>query len=338
MLDGLSAWALTDGKIGDRVHCLGVAEHLGLVIEERFVRPRRPWSWFAPFGPPDPLVDWSHMGGPLRPSLPTIAIASGRRTVPSLRALKRGSGGRVFTVMLKDPRSGCNAADVIWVPEHDDLRGVNVIVTLTSPSRLSPAKLAAARVAPDPRLARLPAPRTAMLLGGPSNRYRYDLGTTSRLLGIAWQILDAGGSLMVTPSRRTPPALVAALATLAADADLRERLFLWQGEEPNPYLAMLALADALIVTGDSVNMLGEAALTGAPIHIVEPPGGHPKMTRFIDGLVAHGAARRWAGRLETFSYAPLDATPVIAAEIAARYRAFAGTSASGARGGARPPS
>jgi mitochondrial fission protein ELM1 len=322
MLDGLSGWALTDGKIGDRVHCLGVAEHLGLAVEERFVRPRRPWSWFAPFGPPDPLVDWSRSDGASRPPLPAIAIASGRRTVPTLRALKRGSGGRVFTVMLKDPRCGKGAADVIWVPEHDYLRGPNVIVTLTSPSRLSPAKLAAARAAPDPRLAALPAPRTAMLLGGPSGRYHYDAGTTARLLDVARTVVAGGGSLMVTPSRRTPPGLVAAILALAEGAALRSRVFVWQGEEPNPYLDMLALADALVVTGDSVNMLGEAALTGAPIHVVEPAGGHPKMTRFIDGLVAHGAARRWSGTIEQFTYAPLDATPTIAAAIAERYRAF----------------
>ena len=326
----MAAWALTDGKIGDRVQCLGVAERLGLAIEERFVQPRRPWSWIAPYGPPDPRVAVEWADGPRRGPLPPMAIASGRRTVPSLRALKRESGGRVFTVMLKDPRRGADVADVIWVPEHDDLRGPNVIVTLTSPSRLSPEGLAAARLHPDPRLAALPAPRVAMLIGGLSHRYHYDADVEARLIGVMRTVLSTGRSLMVTPSRRTPPTLIETLAAEAGAGGLGERLFVWRGEEPNPYVTMMALADALVVTGDSVNMLGEAALTGMPVHVVEPAGGHVKMTRFIDGLVAHGAARRWSGRLEQFSYVPLDATPVIAAAIAERYVAFR-------RSGSPPP-
>ncbi len=316
MLDGLPCWVLTDGKIGDRVQCLGVAEHLRLSIEERLARPRPPWSWFAPWGPPDPREAW------IVPPYPALAIASGRRTVPLLRALKRASGGRTFTVFLKQPANGPCAADLIWVPEHDRLRAPNVIVTPTSPSRLTPAKLAAARGHPDPRLAALPTPRVAMALGGPSVNHHFDEPMLQRLVGIARDVLCAGNSLMVTPSRRTPPSLTGALAALAREAPFEARLFVWDGEGPNPYLAMLALADALIVTGDSVNMLGEAALTGAPIHIVEPPGGHPKMTRFINRLVALGVARRWSGRLERFTYQPLDATPVIAAAVAARYEAF----------------
>jgi mitochondrial fission protein ELM1 len=85
---------------------------------------------------------------------------------------------------------------------------------------------------------------------------------------------------------------------------------------------MLALAEAILVTGDSVNMMAEAVATGTPVHIYEPDGGHPKMTAYIDHLIAAGAARRWAGALEHWSYAPIDATPGIAEEVARRYLAW----------------
>jgi mitochondrial fission protein ELM1 len=58
------------------------------------------------------------------------------------------------------------------------------------------------------------------------------------------------------------------------------------------------------------------------VHIFEPEGGHRKMTAYIDHLVAAGAARRWTGTIEQWSYKPIDATPVIAAEIARRYLAW----------------
>lgn len=312
---------LTDGKAGDRVQCVGVAEHLGLVIDERVVRPRRPWSWFAPHGQPDPREALGRSGGPLRLPAADIVIASGRRTVPHLRVLTRRAPD-VFTVFLKDPRVGADAADLVWVPQHDTLRGSNVVVTLTSPSQVTPAKLEACRRAPDPRLAALPAPRVAMVLGGPNARSRFDAAVMARLRDCASRILADGWSLMITPSRRTPTALVERLAALAGEPGLAERVFLWDGEGANPYLDMLALADALIVTADSANMLSEATLTGAPVHVFEPDGGHPKLRRFVDGLIAHGAARRWTGRIEAFTYQPLDATPIIAAAIEDRYSAW----------------
>ena len=53
---------------------------------------------------------------------------------------------------------------------------------------------------------------------------------------------------------------------------------MWDGRGENPYLALLALADAIVVTADSYNMVGEAAATGAPILVFEP-SGRPSQAR-----------------------------------------------------------
>jgi mitochondrial fission protein ELM1 len=82
---------------------------------------------------------------------------------------------------------------------------------------------------------------------------------------------------------------------------------------------MLAHADHVIVTGDSVNMVGEAVSTGAPVHVYEPSGGHRKITAYIDRLTELGAVRRWNGQLTSWRYDPFDSTPIIAREIARRY-------------------
>ncbi len=320
--DGTTAWVVTDGKIGDVVQCVGVVERLGLRPDLKVLHPRPPWSWLAPRGPLDPREAPGRRSGPLAPPYPDLAVASGRRAVASLRALKRASGGQTFTLFMKDPRTGPGAADVIWVPEHDPLRGPNVVVTLTSPHGITPGRLAVERRVPDPRLAALPHPLTGLVLGGRSIHHRFEAADVERLLAVARLALAEGGGLMVTPSRRTPPALIAALAAVVGEPPFKDRAFVWDGVDPNPYVAMLALADRLVVTGDSVNMLGEAAATGAPVHVVEPSGGHPKMTRFIDGLVTRGAVRRWAGRLDPFPAVTVDATPAIARFAAERYRAF----------------
>jgi uncharacterized protein len=318
----LRCWIVTDGKIGDEVHCFGIAQALGLTPERRLIEPRAPWSWFAPYGPPDWRQRPSRPGSPIAPPFPDIAIASGRRTVPYLRAIKAGSGGRTFTVFSKDPYRGRKTADVIYVPAHDELRGDNIIATLTSPHRLTADGFASAREAPDERLAALPHPRVAMVLGGPSGQYTFKPQDAHRLAGIAAQLLDQGCGLMVTPSRRTPPFVTAALGDATKQAQRDGRAFLWDGTGANPYVDILALADAIVITGDSVNMIGEAAMSGAPIHIVESTGGHAKMTWFIDRMIEAGAARRWAGKLERFSYEPIDATPQIARGIAEHYWRF----------------
>ncbi len=242
--------------------------------------------------------------------------------MPYLRAVKRLSQGRTFTVFSKDPYRGRKTADVVYVPAHDKLQGENVIRTLTSPHRLTASAFAAARSTPDPRLAGLPRCRVGMVLGGPSGQYAFKPRDASRLAGIATQALAEGFSLMVTPSRRTPASVSAAVSDAIAGAVTNGRAFFWDQTGENPYLPILALSDAIVITGDSVNMIGESAMSGAPIHIVELSGGHRKMTWFIDRMVETGAARRWQGRIERFTYEPIDATPEIARGIAERYKLF----------------
>lgn len=311
-----TAWLISSGRAGSDINCLGVMRALGVEPEIRRVAPRFPFTWLAPRGPVDPRD-----ANVLAPPFPDIAIASGRATVPYLRALKRASGGKTFTAFMQDPRVGADAADLIWVPEHDSLRGDNVVVTVTSPHLLTPQRLAALRTAPDPRLTALPGPRVALILGGRSQHFPFDGEEANELAGLAAALLDSGASVMATPSRRTPKEVATAVRAVLATAP--GRAFWWDGAGDNPYLAMLALADALVVTADSVNMVGEAAATGAPVHVWRPQrGGHRKIDAFLGALQRDGIIRPWRGALENWTYAPLDATAVVAEELARRYRAF----------------
>ncbi len=310
MTQGLRALVLGSGRIGHEVNALGVVEAIGATYEMRRVAPRYVYGRLAPWGPADPR-DAAALAGPA----PDILIASGRVTVPYVRAWKRAHRG-VFAVFLQDPRWARGEMDLIWVPEHDSLRGPNVVATLTSPHPFSPARLAAGRAAPDPRLAALKAPRCAIALGGPSGTQHFTGGDLARMGEALRAIRSQGFSVMATPSRRTPPDLTAIVRENAGEG------FVWDGTGGNPYPAMLALADAVLVTGDSANMVGEATATGAPVHVFEPSGGgSSKLARGVDALIVNGAARRWSGRLESFRYQPIDSSGTIAAEIWRRFAA-----------------
>lgn len=308
-------WVITDGKAGDENQCLGIAETLGLAVEIRRVKARPPFDWLAPWGPIDPRDAPGRVGGALAGPLPDLLIASGRRAAPYLRAVRGASGGRTFTAFLKDPRTGTGSADFIWVPDYDDLRGPNVLITATPPHRVTRDRLRAARADPDRRLAPLPHPRVAVLVGGDSRHLRFGAADIVRLVADLRSLSATGASLMLTVSRRTPPALRTALLALAAERPA----FLWDGSGDNPYVAMLALADAVVVTSDSANMVGEAVSTGAPVLLFELPGTYARHRRFFAGLRAAGALAPFTGRFEMLHYAPIDATPHIAQRLADAY-------------------
>jgi mitochondrial fission protein ELM1 len=311
-----SAWVLTDGKAGDTAICYGLVEALGLVPVLHKIAPRPPWSWATPFGPIDPREAPGRPGSPIAPPYPDLVIASGRRAVPYVRRIRAVTGGATFTAFMKDPYTGPGTADIIWVPEHDRLSGPNVVKTLLTPHRVTQAKLAAARAEPLGILCRLASPRAAVLVGGNSVNHRF---TASDIKGFSERLdrlARSGVTLMGTSSRRTPPALRDAVATVIA----RHGGYLWDGAGDNPFISLLALADSVVVTSDSVGMVGEAAATGRPVLVFEPSGGHPKNTRYIDALRQRGVVHAFTGELVGAPYAPLDSTAAVAAMVAEAYR------------------
>ena len=117
--------------------------------------------------------------------------------------------------------------------------------------------------------------------------------------------------------------LLAAPKAHALVAELRARLAgtaanIWDGTGANPYFGYLALADAIVVTGDSVSMVSEAASTGKPVYVFDLPGGSAKFRAFHDGLRSDGITRPFAGKLERWTYRSLDDTAVVAAEVRRR--------------------
>ncbi len=304
-----TSWIITDGKAGDLAQCIGVAEAMGLVPSQRVVKPKAPFTWLMPRGPIDPGERSGKAGSPIAPPFPDVLIASGRRTVPYLRAVKALSRGQTFTMFLKDPRTGPGTADFIWVPTHDRLRGANVMATLTSPHKVSQSALDRSRADPPAHMAALRAPRVAVLVGGDSRHHRFKPADTERFAAALGRLADSGASLMGSRSRRTPEPLASAVAAVFS----RTGGWWWDGSGENPYIPLLANADAIVVTADSVNMIGEAAATGTPVLVFEPSGGHGKIGKFLNGLADHGVVHRFDGNLVGHAYEPLDSTQQIAA-------------------------
>jgi mitochondrial fission protein ELM1 len=144
-----------------------------------------------------------------------------------------------------------------------------------------------------------------VLIGGDSKHHRFTEATCAGVLDTVERIREQAGSVMITVSRRTPQSLTTALQE---NYGWTENVWLYAGDGPNPYFALLAAADWICVTEDSTNMLCEAAATGKPVYRIPVDGKPGKFTRLYAQLQGAGAVRPFLGRLERWDYAPLHET------------------------------
>jgi mitochondrial fission protein ELM1 len=303
-------WILHDGKVGLRNQVMGVAEAVGLPFLEKRLETRYPWKLL----PPALWFNARHApgrgGDRLLPPWPRLVIAAGGRAAAPALAVRTAAEGRCLAVQIQDPKIAPRHFDLMLIPEHDKVRGPNVMVTRGAVHRVTAAKLAEAADRWRPLLAHLPTPRVAVLIGG-NGAYKLTAERMAALCATLATLARNGAGLMVTPSRRTGAAaermLKEALAGLPAE--------IWDGTGENPYFGYLALADHVVATADSVSMITEASATGKPVHILQLPGGSAKFERFHAAMAAAGITRHFAGRLDDWSYPRRDDTAEAGAHI-----------------------
>lgn len=281
----------------------GLAEAVGIPFTPKTVGLRAPWRWLPGHLCPAALHGLDGNSDPVGgPPWPDLLITCGRRSVAISIALRRASGGRTLTVHIQAPKVPPDRFDMVLAPVHDGVAGANVIRTRGALHGVTPDKLAKAAERFAPQFASLPRPRVAVLIGGTSRAYRLtpeiakDLAT--RLAGLAH---GAGAGLMITASRRTGAENMAILREGLRGTGAQ----IWDGTGENPYFGMLAMADHLLVTEDSVSMVSEACATGKPVQTIALEGGTGRLRSFHRGLVEDGHTRPFLGALETWDTKPL---------------------------------
>lgn len=278
---------VTDGAAGNERQALSLAFAMRLSPRVLRIALRAPWRWLGPGFVRGarlsiPRWQWQTLAAPW----PALAIGCGRHAALLTRALREASGGATFAVQILDPRIDPGHFDLVIAPRHDGLEGDNVVPTIGSLNPVDNAWLAEAKVEFS-TLQQLPQPRTVLLVGGRRHGLNLDEHWFEALLARleSWRERD-GGSILITTSRRTPP-------------EWRDRLrgafrngttCFWGGEADgaNPYPGYLAVADRIVVTPDSVNMLSEACATGAPVFTSLPADAPAKLAAFHAELAGQG--------------------------------------------------
>lgn len=276
-------WALLGARAGDNDQVLALAEALELPFEIKQLH----YNGLRRLGPK--LLRRSFAGlSPASRELieseppPDVTISVGHRSVPVVRLLRKQSHGRMRSIHIGFPRVSPGVFDLLIAtpqypnPEHPNLLRIPFALT---------------RVATGTRpygggeMQTLPAPRRLLIIGGPTSYWRLDPDVLRR--ATASLIDDArrdGGSLLVTSSPRTPAGVMAEIEKVLALSGVPFALG-GPGKSPS-YACMLAEADEIIVTADSVAMVSDAIWTGKPLGLLQlaPSVAGKILGRLLDAM------------------------------------------------------
>jgi mitochondrial fission protein ELM1 len=278
------AWVVTGYRAGERSQVLALAEALGWPFEVKELDYRSSAARLS-------LFRASHLRGirldrssPLTPPWPALVISAGMRNEPACRWIREQSAGRTRLVHIGRPWARLEQFDlVITTPQYRLPERPNVLHNTLTLHRVTGERLQAEARRWEPRLAGgLPRPWIAVIAGGDSGPTTFGRTAARRLVRQASALArERGGSLLVTTSARTS---APAAEALAAGIDVPRHFYRWRRDDANnPYYGYLALADAIIVTADSISMLTEACATGKPVYMFD--ADHPVT---IPGMAGDG--------------------------------------------------
>ena len=241
-----------------------------------------------------------------------IIISCGRKSVVPSIFLKEKNSKKIKNIHIQNPKVNFKNFDYIISPEHDDLKGSNIISSkgaihyLTSEEINGKKNYLLEKISKEKKI-------ITLILGGPTKYYAY---TNQNILNIfskiSKQVLNNNFQVIVIPSNRTPIKTI----DLAKKFFSKEHLII-EKVDKDAYLSSLAIADFIIVTCDSSSMISEAALTGKPLYVamIPPSKKDTRFQKFRKLFERMNIIREFDDKLEVWDYEKLDETKRIAYEI-----------------------
>ncbi|MEQ8515766.1 MAG: ELM1/GtrOC1 family putative glycosyltransferase, partial [Chromatocurvus sp.] len=261
-------WCLLGHKAGDNTQVTALADAIGWPWRPVKIH-ARPWELATHLARGVTLAGVDRrLSSPLLPPWPDLVISAGRRNEPVARWIRARSGGLARLVHLGRPWAPLSSYDlIVTTPQYNLPRQSNIQHNRLPLHNHDADALSREAAALAPRLAELPCPRIAVLLGGDSGKFVFTAEKGRRLGHLADTLARASsGSIVLTSSPRTPAAAVTACVDAIAAPAFVHR---WSAAAANPYAGILGSADAFIVTGESMSMLAEASAPGRPLYIFD---------------------------------------------------------------------
>ena len=294
----LKALLLTQGMHGMVSQTEGLAKALKLNFKHRTIQLKPLWNLIPP------------KFTPISENLLTekfvcdskIIISCGRKSVIPSIALKKRFGNQIFNIHIQDPKVSFKHFDLIISPDHDNIKGDNVVTTQGSIHYLTKKEIA--ENSKYLKLGREKKKIVSFIIGGPNRYYNYSEEQIHFIFNkIKTLFTPDKFKIVVIPSYRTPERIIKkAFNTFGFNHEVIKTI------DKKAYLSSLALADYIIVTCDSTSMISEAAVTGKPVYIamMKPNRSIRRFKSFYTQFKDLGIAKELTDSIDSWSYDRLD--------------------------------
>ena len=239
-----------------------------------------------------------------------VIISCGRKSViPSIH-LKNSSKKKVFSIHIQDPKVNFNNFDFIVAPEHDSIKGQNVINTKGAIHYLTNDEITKNKDYLDSFIKKDQRKICTLILGGPTKYYDYSFKNIKNIFLLLNNFLKKNDfQLVVIPSMRTPKnSIVYAKEYFGQNHTIIDNI------DKKAYLSALSISQSIVVTCDSSSMISEAALTGKPIYVANilPRKNDKRFQKFRKLFRELNIIRNLGEEEENWNYQKLDETNRVA--------------------------
>ena len=245
-----------------------------------------------------------------------VIISCGRKSVVPSIALKKKYKNDVFNIHVQDPKVSLKNFDLVLCPEHDDLKGDNVLNTRGAIHYLSKKEID--KHSKYLKIYNENKKIVSFILGGPNKYYDYSDKQVNLIFNkIKTTFTSDKYKLIIIPSYRTPQEIIKkAFNTFSYDNLVIKKI------DKKAYLSSLSLADIVVVTCDSTSMISESAATGKPIYVahMQSTRNNYRFEKFYKQFRELGIIRDLGNSIDTWSYNQLDEANRLAPTIKERMK------------------
>jgi len=309
----LKALLLTQGMHGMVSQVEGLAKALGLSYKHQKIELKSFWNLIPPKISPisENLVKNKFVCDC------KVIISCGRKSVIPSIALKKRLGSQIFNIHVQDPKVSFEHFDLIVSPEHDRLKGENIINTTGAIHYLTKKEIndnsKYLGIEKDKRKELV-----AFIIGGPNKYYNFSEKQIHELFNKVKTLFSPDKfKIIVIPSYRTPENILKiAYNTFSINHHVVKNI------DKKAYLSALAISNYIVVTCDSTSMISEAAMTGKPVYIAMMKSFKPtgRFKKFYSQLKDLGITRELEDRIESWSYNSLNEVNRIAPIVKAKMK------------------
>jgi len=294
----LKALLLTQGMHGMISQVEGLAKALKLNFKHQKIKLKPLWNLMPPKFTPisENLLTEKFVCNS------KIIISCGRKSVIPSVALKKRFGKEIFNIHIQDPKISLKYFDLIISPEHDNIKGDNVITTKGAIHYLNKKDII--KNSKYLKLENEKKKIVAFIIGGPNRYYDYSEEQMHYTFNKVKTLYTPDKfKIIVIPSYRTPLNII----KKAYDTFNFNHLVVKKIDK-NAYLGSLAIADYIVVTCDSTSMISEAAMTGKPVYIamMKAKKSNRRFKNFYSQFKKLGIIRELDESIDNWSYDKLD--------------------------------